>query len=58
MGLIKQMQLEEAEREYAEHLRETQEFLDDMHRQFPQEGWNEWDPETYEAYLWACEKDD
>lgn len=58
MGLIKQMQLEEAEREYAERLRETQEWLDMMHRQFPKEGWNEWEPETYWDYCEAMEKDD
>jgi hypothetical protein len=43
MGIIKKMQLEEAEREYLEHLRELEEA-----------GMTE----EEEAFLDACEKDD
>ena len=52
MGIIKQMQLEEAEREYSERLKELKREADEIDPD------GDWDPEDYEAYRWAMEKDD
>lgn len=52
MGIMKKIQMEQAEREYAEHLRELKAEAD---AEFPGE---DWDPEVYEAYKLTMEKDD
>lgn len=52
MGIMKRIQLEEAEREYAEHLRKLKEEAD---AEFPGE---DWDPEVYEDYRRVMDKDD
>jgi len=52
MGFTKRFQLEQAEREYAEHLRELKAEAD---AEFPGE---DWDPEDYESYKLVMEKDD
>lgn len=51
MGLIKQMQLEAAEREINQHNRELEKWLNEN-------GYEGWDAETYEAFIWSLEKDD
>ena len=50
MGLIKQFQLEKDEREINERYRK-------LEQEAREAGWDI-DGETYEAYLWALEKDD
>lgn len=52
MGIMKRMQLEQAEAEYAKHLAELKEEADAL---YPED---DWDPEDYEAWKWAMEKDD
>lgn len=52
MGFMKKLQMEEAEKEYAEHLAELKAEADAL---YPEE---DWDPEDYESYKWIMEKDD
>ena len=52
MGFTKKLKLEQFEEQYAEHLRELKAEADE---EFPGE---DWDPEVYEAYRQAMEKDD
>lgn len=52
MGFTKKMELERHEREYAEHLRELKEEADAVDPE------GHWDPEDWEAFNWALEKDD
>lgn len=52
MGAMKDYQLEQAELERGKELQELKREADEL---YPEE---DWDPEVYEAWKWASEKDD